>query len=92
VGDRVRVRGKVGLIMRIKFTQNSNFFSYEYFGKFAFFLNFLVGIIKSKQRQIYRVAFLHIDAEHLIEDYEHHEIEIWTKQAEREEKLKKLGI
>lgn len=92
MGDRVRVYGKVGLIMRIKITRNSNFFAYEYFGKFAFFLNFLAGIVKSKQRRICTVAFLHINAVRLIEDYEHFEIEIWTKQIEREEKLKKLGI
>ena len=92
MGDRVRVNGKAGLIMRIKFMQNSNFFTYEDFGKFAFFLNFLVGIIKSKQRQICTVAFLHINAGRLIEDYECGEIEIWTTQIERDEKLKKLGI
>ena len=92
MGDRVRVNGKVGLIMRIKFMQNSNFFTYEDFGKFAFFLNFLIGIIKSKQRQICTVAFLHINAGRLIEDFDRRDIEIWTKQIEREEKLKKLGI
>lgn len=78
--------------MRIKFTHNSNFFSYEDFGKFTFFLNFLVGIVKSKKRKICTVAYLQIDTGRLIEDCEHHEIEIWTKQIEREEKLKKLGI
>ena len=82
--------------MRIKLTHNSNFFSYEDFGKFTFFLNFLAGIVKSKKKKICTVAYLQIDVGRLtcplIEDCEYDEIEIWTKQAEREEKLKKLGI
>lgn len=85
VGDRVRVRGKLGFVMKISFENKSRKFYQGIFGKILHFFN-------PKERQIYTVAFLQIDAKCLIEDFDRRDIEIWTKQTEREEKLKTLGI